>query len=452
MADDDNVVPLAAAPEPSWLRRLQRNKDGAALPTLANALIIMANDPKFDGMMAHNAFTSQHLLLRPVPPSQDMDASLSGPYPRGWGAEDVSLVQAYMQRVWADRFRRADIEAAMQAHAGARAFHPVAEWLNGLQAEWDGVARLNHWIVKVFDPVNYETERDYHEAVASKFLIAAVRRVRHPGCKFDHMPIFEGPQGIGKSTALRRLFGEDYFSDAIPPDLSSRDTALALLGMWCMEFAEIEHLIRNDPEIVKAFFSRQVDRYRPPYGRDFVMRPRQLVMAGTTNNDDYLRDSSGNRRFWPISCQIARVEWIDANRDQLWAEAAHREAADESIWLDDVKLSAHAAGAAAQRMTDEVWEPLIVKWLADPETRLSDLPMTSARVLEFGLGMSKEKMTKAATMRVSAVLRSIGWKRTRWGGRESRIRVWVGPEVVPLEADESRGGPQEPPEMDDIPF
>lgn len=423
--DGDNVVPLTVAPEPGWMKRLQRGASGVPLPTIANALIIFANDPKFDGMMWHNAFLSQHLLMRHPPISQDGDDGLDGPYPRGWGAEDVSLIQAYMQRAWSDRFRRSDVEAAMQAHAATRKFHPIVEWLAQLQ--WDGVARLDHWIVKVFDPLNYEMEKAYHQAVGVKFLIAAVRRVRNPGCKFDHMPIFEGNQGIGKSTVLRRLFGDDYFSDAIPPDLSSRDTALALMGMWCMEFAEIEHLIRNDPEIVKAFFSRQVDRYRPPYAREFVSRPRQLVMAGTTNNDDYLRDSSGNRRFWPIQCQVARVEWIEANREQLWAEAAIRESAGESIWLDDVNVASHAAQAAAKRMTDEVWEPAILKWLNDPETTSLKVPITSARVLEFALGMSKEKMTKAATMRVGAVFRSLGWTRTVRRLREGLIRLWIPP-------------------------
>lgn len=443
----DEVVPFTVAPQPSWLKQIQRGASGVPLPTVANALVIMANDPKFNGMMGHNAFTSQHLLMRYPPLAQDGDVGLNGPYPRGWGAEDVSLIQAYMQRVWADRFRRSDIEASMQAHAATRMFHPIVEWLNSLV--WDGVARLDHWIVKVFDPVNYEGEKAYHQAVGVKFLIAAVRRVRSPGCKFDHMPIFEGDQGIGKSTVLRRLFGDDYFSDAIPPDLSSRDTALALMGIWCLEFAEIEHLIRNDPEIVKAFFSRQVDRYRPPYARDFVSRPRQLVMAGTTNNDDYLRDSTGNRRFWPIQCQAARVEWIDENREQLWAETAFREAAGESIWMDDEKISAHAAKAAENRMTDEVWEPAILKWLADPETSLK-VPMTSARVLEFALGMSKEKMTKASTMRVGSVLRALGWIRTTRRLREGRIRLWLAPGGATPEAEVVT---EEIPDIDtDIPF
>lgn len=424
MPDDDNVIPLAAAPEPSWLKQLQRNSSGVPVPTVANALVILANDPKFSGMFAHNAFTSQHLLMRHVPLAQDGDRPLEGPYPRGWAAEDVSLVQAYMQRVWSDRFRRTDIEAAIQAHAASRSFHPVVEWLSGLV--WDGVSRLDHWIAKAFDPVNYETERSYHQAVGAKFLIAAVRRVRQPGCKFDHMPIFEGLQGIGKSTVLRKLFGDEYFSDAIPSDLSSRDAALGLTGVWCIEFAEIEHLIRNDPEIVKAFFSRQVDRFRPPYGRDFVLRPRQTVPAGTTNNDDYLRDTSGNRRFWPVRCQAARVEWVEANRGQLWAEAASREAKGESIWMDDEVIASHAAQAASERMTDEVWEPAISRWLANPETNLVE-PLTTGRVLEEALGMAKEKMTRASAMRVAAVLRMFGWiqKVERPGGRRSPgVRIW----------------------------
>ena len=430
MDDDDNVVPLNLAREPSWLRRLQRNKDGAPLPTLANALIILSNDPKFTGMIAHNEFTSQHLLMFPVPVSQDGDETLPGPYPRGWGAEDISLIQAYMQRVWSERFRRLDIESAVQAHAATRRFHPILEWVNSLA--WDGISRIDKWIVSVFNPVSdTPMEKAYHKYVGSRFLIAAIRRLRQPGCKFDYMPIFEGDQGIGKSTAIRKLFGDEYFSDVIPPDLSSKDTAMSLSGIWCLEFAEIEHLIRSDPEVIKAFFSRQVDRFRPPYARDFVYRPRQGIFAGTTNNDDYLRDASGNRRFWPVKCRAADWAWIEVNRDQLWAEAAIREAAGESIWIEDKDVQSQAAAEADNRMSEEVWYPAINEWL------LGHNEVQAADILEHALGMPKEKMTKAAAMRVANVLRTLGWKRAvvkvpddhALSVKEKSKRVWRKPDA-----------------------
>ena len=203
-----------------------------------------------------------------------------------------------------------------------------------MQLQWDGKPRIDHWLVNTFDCDN----TDYHRAVSAKFLIASVRRVMHPGCKFDHMMILEGFQGLGKSTVLRKLFGDDNFTDQIPDDLKSKDASMSLMGVWCLEFSEIDHLIRSEVEVIKAFLSRQIERFRPPYGRGFIDRPRQIVMVGTTNLDDYLKDSTGNRRFWPVSCKTASVEFIEANRDQLWAEAVYREKIKETIWLEWMML------------------------------------------------------------------------------------------------------------------
>lgn len=433
MADDgDNVVPLAAAPEPTWLKRLQRNKNGLPLATLANALIIFANDPKFKGLMAFDAFTDRRVLLRCPPPANENDFQMPGPYPRQWRDEDVSLIQAYMQRVWSDRFSRPTVQDAMQVESMEHRFHPVVDWLDTLV--WDGKPRIDNWLVNAFD-VRNDAETDagrkrknlYFQMVGSKFLIAAVRRVRHPGCKFDSMLILEGPQRIGKSTAVLTLFGRDWFSDSMPPDLKNRDAAIALHGLWCLEFAEIEHLVRMEVETIKAFLSRSMDHYRPVHGRDFIDVPRQAVLVGTTNSDDYLRDPTGNSRMWPVPCQSADVAWLELNREQLWAEACVREETGEAVWLNDPGAQQEAATETAARMSDEVWEPAIVRWLEDPETNLVS-PVTSARVLEFALGMSKEKMTKAASMRVGAVLRGFGWTRHVSKDGSKSMRVWRGPD------------------------
>jgi putative DNA primase/helicase len=434
MPDDDNVIPINAVPKPSWLERLQRSKAGFPLPTLANALIIMANDPKFDGMLAHNTFTDRRMLMRPAPPPQDGDFEMPGPYPRPWRDEDVSLIQAYMQRVWADKFHRSTIADAIQVASMEHRFHPITDWLDTLV--WDGHKRIDNWLINVFDvetESEYEKEKKakilYHQMVGSRFLIAAVRRVRRPGCKFDSMLILEGPQRIGKSTAVLTLFGQQWFSDSVPPDLKNRDAAIALHGLWCLEFAEIEHLVRMEIETIKAFLSRAVDHYRPVHGRDFVDVPRQAVLVGTTNSDDYLRDPTGNSRMWPVRCRSADIAWLTINRDQLWAEACSREASGQEIWLDDVSAQTEAASATAARMSDEVWEPAILKWLTNPETNMAE-PITAARVLELALGMSKDKMTKAASMRVGSVLRANGWVRHVTKTEGVSMRVWRMPDEV----------------------
>lgn len=431
----DNVIPIASASKPSWIGRLSHTKDGEVHPTLANALTIMAHDPRFKGMFGHNQFTDRRVLMREPPPSEDGGFMMPGPYPRSWYDEDISLFQAYMQRIWAPRFVRNTIADAMAVTAMSFPFHPVRDWLNSLV--WDGVKRIDNWLFAAFDVQNdllpgtdeYKAKVTYYRTAGSRFLIAAVRRIRSPGCKFDSLLILEGPQRIGKSTALATLFGQQWFSDSVPPDLANRDAAIALHGLWCLEFAEIDHLVRTEVETIKAFLSRAVDHYRPVHGRDFVDVPRQGVLAGTTNSDDYLRDNTGNTRMWPIPCRSADVRWIALNRDQLWAEACAREASGEAIWLDSEDAQSAAASTTEARMAEEVWQPAIVQWLDSPE-RNRAVPVTSADILEQALGMDKERMTRAATMRVGSVLRSLGWERTNFrtsskGGRKSHvIKIW----------------------------
>jgi putative DNA primase/helicase len=163
------------------------------------------------------------------------------------GAADVAATQAHLQRIWAPRFSAQTVEQAMVFEAGTQRFHPVREWLDSLQ--WGGKERLDTWLSAAFGAA----DTPYHRAVGAKMLIAAVRRVRQPGVKFDYLPVLEGNQGIGKSRAVRCLFSAPWFSDALPHDLASRDGALGLLGMWGIELGEIDQLVRTEVETVKAF-------------------------------------------------------------------------------------------------------------------------------------------------------------------------------------------------------
>ncbi|MCK8788231.1 virulence-associated E family protein, partial [Roseomonas sp. NAR14] len=236
-------------------------------------------------------FKAEFVLRFAPPPARDGDMPLPGPYPRAWGPEDLALVQAHMQRIWTHRFTKQTVEDAMVAEAARHRFHPVEDWLASLV--WDGVPRVDGWLHRGFGCPG----DDYHAAAGAKMLIASVKRIRQPGVKFDHTPVFEGGQGLGKSTALRALYGDDWFSDSLPEDLASKDAAMGLLGVWCLELAELQQLIRAEAETVKAFMSRQVDRFRPPYGKAYVNRPRQCILVGTTNAEEWLSDTTGNRRF-----------------------------------------------------------------------------------------------------------------------------------------------------------
>ena len=213
---------------------------------------------------------------------------------------------------------------AIMAVAYQNKFNPVLDYLAALT--WDGVSRLD----RLFGDYFHCGDTPYTRAVSACFAIGAVRRMRQPGCKLDTMPVVKGQQGWGKSTGVQALFGRQWFTDADMGSLKDKDAAMKLRGVWGVELAELELLSKPATGDLKAFMSRGTDRQRDPYGRIVQDHPRRCVFIGTVNEGGYLKDSTGARRFWPLELadrvDVARIE---ADRDQLWAEAAAREAAGE---------------------------------------------------------------------------------------------------------------------------
>jgi predicted P-loop ATPase len=397
---------------------LDKSNSGAVLATHANMVQILKQDPLLAGLVEFNSFAGLHMLRKPVPVLDKSMRPSPGPYPRPWDGDDVTRLLAYVQKSWAHNFKKATVEECLLLEGRDNEVHAVRIYLDGLK--WDGTKRLDRWLTMTFGC----PEDDYHKAVGAKTLIAAVRRVRKPGCKFDQMAVFEGPQDIGKSTSILILFGADWFTDRIS-DLSSKDAAIDLRGKWCVELAEIEHIIKSEVETVKAFLSRATDHYRPPYGKISVDIPRQCILMGTTNATEYLRDATGNRRTWPIKCLkvSSDLEWLRTNRDQLWAEASHREAAHETIWLDDAVTSMVAVQAQAPRLTEDPWHDKVREYVVG-------LPTTTVpNLLDCVLYVPTERQTKSLEMRVAAILKSLGWdKRIEWDAATKKtIKRWHPP-------------------------
>lgn len=412
---------IGGSPISMLAARLETNDKGVPYPHLANALAVLALDPIVAGMLGYNEFEEEPQIRRPPPAINPGDPPAAGPYPRNLRAADVIAIAAYTQRAHLPRVTLPIVEAAVRAEAERSRFHPVRDWLDGLR--WDGLERLDTWLVSAFGA----EDTPYTRAVGAKTLIAAVRRVRKPGCKFDTMPILEGGQGIGKSRTVRRLFGDEWFTDTLPADLKAKDGAQAVLGIWCIEFAEIEHLVRTDTETMKAFLSRPVERYRPVYERAMRKRGRECVFIGTTNATDYLRDTTGNRRFWPIATQHADEDWVQENRDQLWAEAATREAGGEILWLEE-DANTEAREAQAERIMEDVWSERVRKWLE--EQRSSGAPyITTAGLLADALGLAPRDMNKGAEMRAALILAGEGLKKgvIKLAGRRNK-KAWRWPE------------------------
>ena len=180
----------------------------------------------------------------------------------------------------------------------------------------------------------------YHPEVGKVTMIGAIARIYQPGCKVDTVPIFEGPQGARKSTAVKTLF-DPWFSDELA-DLDSKDSAMQTRGVWGIEVSELDAMSRSEVSRIKAFISRTMDRFRPPYGSRIIERPRPCVFWGTTNADGYLKDETGGRRFLPIKIGKIDIAGLERDRDQLWAEAVSLYQQGAEWWINSLQVQADA--------------------------------------------------------------------------------------------------------------
>ena len=243
-------------------------------------------------------------------------------------------------------------------------FHPIRDYLDGLT--WDGVPRIDTWLR---DYAGAE-DTDFNGACGRLFLVAGVRRVRHPGAKFDTMLVFESPiQGLDKSSALRALAVRDpWFTDNMQLGVSAKETIEGTQGVWIVEFGELSGMERREREQILTFLSRQEDRARPAYGRRPERVPRQFIGAATTNKTEYLTHEE--RRILPVRIKKFRTEALRRDRDQLWAEAAHYEARGEPITLPE-RLWKDAAEVRKNRRQENPFVQVLAEYLGklgDPDT------------------------------------------------------------------------------------
>lgn len=229
---------------------------------------------------------------------------------------DTTKIKVWLINEWGFEPKDKEIEDTVLFLTDQHAFNPVKDTLEALP-EWDGVNRLDTWLAKNFEA---KGDPEYLAQVFRKWMVAHIMRVYQPGSKFDWMPIFEGKQGIGKSSLGRLLFGEKFFLDWLP-DLANKDSALALQGAWSVEFSELASLRKWDFESTKAFITRTVDKFRPPFGHRQIESPRHCVFFGTTNADTYLKDETGNRRFKPVKVGQLNFKAVEADRLQLLCES-----------------------------------------------------------------------------------------------------------------------------------
>jgi len=282
-------------------------------------------------------------------------------------------------------------------------FHPVRDYLDSLA--WDQEPRIERWLI------DYAGAPDtpYVRAVSRIVLVAACRRIRKPGAKYDEMLILESPQGADKSSALRALaFNEDWFTDDLPLSSDTRRFMESTAGKWIVEAGELKGMRQSDVAALKACLSRQRDEARMAYGHKNVRVPRQFVIIGSTNEfESYLRDATGNRRFWPVRIQRFNLEKLRADRDQLWAEAAEAEALGESIRLDPQLYEAASAEQEARLVGDDPLADLLHRALGN---RTGKLRVADAFLI---CGIEPGKANQDQIHRFGRAIRELGWERQR---------------------------------------
>lgn len=396
------VKPPAAG---GWKDQLARTENGSLIAHMQNVELILGNDERWAGVIGYSVFSSKIVKLRSAP---------FGGGAGDWADIDDMRVMKWLAQQYNLRVKASHVIEAVSVVAHDHAFHPVREYLEKL--EWDRVPRIETWLTDVLG-VNAS---EYSAKVGKRWLISAVARVMRPGCKADSVMILEGGQGAGKSTAMGVLGGE-WFMDT-PFALGDKDSFQAIRGKWIVELGELDSFNKAESTKAKQFFSASTDTYRESYGRRTNDVPRQCVFVGTTNQEEYLKDATGNRRYWPVFCNKVDLEQLREIRDQLWAEALFCfEAGD--IWWVTKDESWMFAEAQDERFVVDEWEGPILAWMEESqigETATGNEILTQALKLDFG------HWGKPEQMRVGAIMHRLGWRKRRMPALpKSGVRPWA---------------------------
>jgi putative DNA primase/helicase len=405
----------------AWRHHLvtRETKQGVVTsPIAANVSTYLRHHPRWRDVVAYDEFRETVITTRPPPwDSEDAPTSVE---PGVWGDADTGRLRAWLARTDGLEFPLAEVDQGLALAADTRRVHPVREYLDGLV--WDGVERLPSWLV------TYCGANDslYERGVGVRWPISAVARIFAPGCQVDCVLVLEGQTGAGKTSAFRELVPvSEWYSDT-PLDLANKDALDNLRAVWIYGLDELDSLRKGEVTKVKNFITSRRDHYRPPYAhraRDFL---RQNVFGGTTNEDEYLIDRTGNRRFWPVRVAPS-VDWqgIARDRDQLWAEAVHRYRAGEPWHVDTAGLRTLCEAQQTERVQQDPWVEMIAAWLRAPVTRetvtdggytrtvITPLELqdgvTTGDVLENCLHVRRADIEVRQSMRTARCLRELGY-------------------------------------------
>lgn len=342
---------FAESVDDEWKKRLQRNKNGVLENNLHNIRLIMENDPYM-----------KNIVFNQLADGMEIRGAVPWKHPaRFWRDADDAQLICYIDASYGS-FSQRNYDIAVTKAADDRSYHPIKKYFDGLPV-WDEMPRVDTVLIDYLGA----QDNAYVRAVTRKALCAAYMRIYHPGIKFDYITVLNGNQGIGKSTLIAKL-GMEWFADSLTlSDMNDKTAAEKLQGYWIHEIGEMAGMRKAELEKVKAFVSRQDDKYRASFGRRVTPHPRQCIFFGTTNSENgYLRDITGNRRFWNVKVTgDGRMKPWDLGQetvDQIWAEVIVLSNAGEELFLDHT-LEDYARKEQSEAMEQDDREGLVARYL-----------------------------------------------------------------------------------------
>jgi putative DNA primase/helicase len=409
---------------------------GAVRECVANVALVLHHHAQWHGVLAFDEFAQRVVKRRPAPYDAP-DLAL----PAEWTDVDDTRTAIWMSRTCGFVPGASMVAEAANEAAHTARFHPVLDWLRTLRH--DGQARVDHWLADYFGVPDSE----YVRHVARYYLVGMCARVLRPGCKFDYCLVLEGPQGRLKSSALRVLGGE-WFSDT-ELDLSHKDSMSYIRGKWLHEFGELGSLARAEEMRQKSFLTRQVDEFRPTYGRREIRCPRQVAFAGTTNQWQWNKDPTGGRRFWPVEVgEEVDIVALASVREQLFAEAFALAQQGERYWPTADEQRALFDPEQLSREAPDAFTDLLAAWIKSAEMAMKS-EFTLADACLSGLKLDARALTKDVQTRVGIALRKLECERVERRNAVPRF-VYRRPTRKAASSESEVG--QRVPEGEEVPF